>query len=391
MSLLDSEFRADRLNVHNLKLNGIDISNFQIETLGDGKYIDSLRGDIQVQITPSMLDANGNYVIQQIPGLGRFARVGAYMSDYFGTMLKINGNNCTIRDYYSNTNKNITNYYDNKNKQLIINNYKPSHILEESGNIFFKMDKDSNVYKFDGTNISLDSTRVFGKKEELNYNGLNTASAGVLYFPKSQYAGITKDFTIEFKIRNYSSSGVLQFWDGNSNLNWNGSHFYNKTSIVKIVARNGLPTEYYIDGVLTPNWFNGIDLSVYSAIYLGGTSYYGRYWNTTYKEYRYAWLWSYSSVDLYYFKIFDGSNNLVVYYNFKTDTYGGPFVNKGSNGGSMSWISGGEGSYTLNKLEQDVLQTFDFDELDNVNANTLIIKPSRTDFTTINLDLWLEQ
>lgn len=75
MSLLDSEFRADRLNVHNLKLNGIDISNFQIETLGDGKYIDSLRGDIQVQITPSMLDASGNYVIQQIPGLGRFAKV----------------------------------------------------------------------------------------------------------------------------------------------------------------------------------------------------------------------------------------------------------------------------------------------------------------------------
>lgn len=74
MSLLDSEFRVDRLNVHNLKLNGIDISNFQIETLGDGKYIDSLRGDIQVQITPSILDANGNYVIQQIPGLGRFAR-----------------------------------------------------------------------------------------------------------------------------------------------------------------------------------------------------------------------------------------------------------------------------------------------------------------------------
>ena len=75
MSLLDSEFRADRLNVHNLKLNGIDISNFQIETLGDGKYIDSLRGDIQVQITPSMLDASGNYVIQQIPGMGRFSRV----------------------------------------------------------------------------------------------------------------------------------------------------------------------------------------------------------------------------------------------------------------------------------------------------------------------------
>ena len=75
MSLKDSEFRADRLNVHNLKLNGIDISNFQIETLGDGKYIDSLRGDIQVQITPSMLDASGNYVIQQIPGLGRFAKV----------------------------------------------------------------------------------------------------------------------------------------------------------------------------------------------------------------------------------------------------------------------------------------------------------------------------
>lgn len=74
MSLLDKEFKADRLNVHNLKLDGIDISNFQIETLGDGKYIDSLRGDIQVQITPSMLDANGNYVIQQIPGLGRFAR-----------------------------------------------------------------------------------------------------------------------------------------------------------------------------------------------------------------------------------------------------------------------------------------------------------------------------
>lgn len=74
MSLKDSEFRADRLNVRNLKLNGIDISNFQIETLGDGKYIDSLRGDIQVKITPSMLDASGNYVIQQIPGLGRFAR-----------------------------------------------------------------------------------------------------------------------------------------------------------------------------------------------------------------------------------------------------------------------------------------------------------------------------
>lgn len=74
MSLKDSEFRADRLNVRNLKLNGINISNFQIETLGDGKYVDSLRGDIQVQITPSMLDASGNYVIQQIPGLGRFAR-----------------------------------------------------------------------------------------------------------------------------------------------------------------------------------------------------------------------------------------------------------------------------------------------------------------------------
>lgn len=74
MSLLDKEFKADRLNVHNLKLNGIDISNFQIETLGDGKYIDSLRGDIQVQITPSMLNANGEYVIEQIPGMGRFVR-----------------------------------------------------------------------------------------------------------------------------------------------------------------------------------------------------------------------------------------------------------------------------------------------------------------------------
>lgn len=83
MSLKDSEFRADRLNVKHLKLNGIDISNFQIETLGEGKYIDSLRGDIQVQITPSMLDASGNYVIQQIPGLGRFARAEVKLETTF--------------------------------------------------------------------------------------------------------------------------------------------------------------------------------------------------------------------------------------------------------------------------------------------------------------------
>lgn len=389
MSLKDSEFRADRLNVRNLKLNGIDISNFQIETLGDGKYIDSLRGDIQVQITPSMLDASGNYVIQQIPGLGRFARVGAYMSDYFGTMLNINGKKCIVRDYYSNTNKNITKYYDNKNKQLIINNYKPSHILEEGDNIFFKMDKDSNVYKFDGTNISLDYNKVFGKKEELNYNGLNKGAAGVLYFPKSQYAGITKDFTIEFKIRNNTlGGGALQFWNGASSVTWSGSHFYRKTSIVKIVARNGLPTEYYIDGVLTPNWFNNIDLSTFTEIYLGGIYVYGKYWNSTRGNYYYEYRLTYSDIDLYYFKIFDANDNLVVYYNFKNDSYGAWYVNKGSNGGSMSWnIS----SYTLNKLEQDLLQTFDLDEVDGVNSNTLTIKPSRTDFTTITLDIWLEQ
>ena len=72
---LDTEFKADRLNVNHLKLNGIDISNFYIETLGDGKLIDSMRGDMMVQITPSMLDANGEYKIEQLPGLGRFTEV----------------------------------------------------------------------------------------------------------------------------------------------------------------------------------------------------------------------------------------------------------------------------------------------------------------------------
>lgn len=71
---LDTEFKADRLNVNHLKLNGIDISNFYIETLGDGKLIDSMRGDMMVQITPSMLDTNGEYKIEQLLGLGRFSR-----------------------------------------------------------------------------------------------------------------------------------------------------------------------------------------------------------------------------------------------------------------------------------------------------------------------------
>lgn len=79
MTLSEKEFKADRLNVKHLKLNGIDISNFQIETLGDGKYIDSMRGDIQVNITPSMLNANGEYVIEQLPGLGRFKKVEVSM------------------------------------------------------------------------------------------------------------------------------------------------------------------------------------------------------------------------------------------------------------------------------------------------------------------------
>lgn len=77
--LSEKEFRADRLNVKHLKLDGVDISNFNIETIGDGKYIDSLRGDIQVNITPSMLNANGEYVIEQLPGLGRFKKVEVSM------------------------------------------------------------------------------------------------------------------------------------------------------------------------------------------------------------------------------------------------------------------------------------------------------------------------
>ena len=79
MTLSEKEFRADRLNVKHLKLDGVDISNFYIDTLGDGKYIDSLRGDIQVNITPSMLNANGEYVIEQLPGLGRFKKVEVSM------------------------------------------------------------------------------------------------------------------------------------------------------------------------------------------------------------------------------------------------------------------------------------------------------------------------
>ena len=371
MSLLDSEFRADRLNVHNLKLNGIDISNFQIETLGDGKYIDSMRGDIKVQITPSMLDASGNYVIQQIPGFGRFVRAEVKLNSSYG-----------MRDIDINGEK-IHPKLSSPTLSLIKSKYKPDYIKQVGSNFYYKIAGDNNVYLFVSETESTIVTNVtMSNKDKIDYTYTDTWGNRFILIPLAQFRGLGASYTLEFKVRTKdvvdSSLCWLHFSKGDDNRypfwgDWTGDQF---VTFKFTRTDTSSTTKYYVNDVLQASSPYDINFSVIDRDLCIGADRDGPdIFNNL------------GRVQISYIKFFDGSGNLVTYYNFVSDSMGGALTNKGSWGGSAT----NSNTTPQYNLPLPTASDMYYTSTNNLKSNTLTIKPSRTDFTTINLDLWLEQ
>ena len=284
MSLLDSEFRADRLNVHNLKLNGIDISNFQIETLGDGKYIDSLRGDIQVQITPSMLDASGNYVIQQIPGFGRFIRA-EYVIKYPSELFYLSPNGLDTNDGKTAQSPMLTlaNVPDNSyvillngtyTKQIQIDSYKSvmecfyplregiTYIGESKTGVVIKRRYDPSITSRDWPVIVTNNTKLINVTVDYfisstfdNYQvALNRGANGVRFdnisFVLTGFYSLCYGESVKVTYNNCSFSG------GTLKPNYNGSHYFTSIPTVMKYSTNVNGTTTTINGVTTDKLIN---------------------------------------------------------------------------------------------------------------------------------------
>ena len=369
MSLLDSEFRADRLNVHNLKLNGIDISNFQIETLGDGKYIDSLRGDIQVQITPSMLDANGNYVIQQIPGMGRFSRAEVKVNSGYGMRdIDVNGEKLYL-------------HFSTVTYNTIKARYKPEFIKQVGDSIYYKLASDTNIYMYVSETESTIVTNVtMVAKDKIDYTYTDTWGDRYILIPLAQFRGLGTNYTFEFKVNTALVGGAVPCWlhfskaDDNT-YSWWGDWTGDRFITFKFVRTTGQTTKYYINNVLQESSPFDINFSVIDRDLVIGAD---RDENSTFNEL--------GRVRISYIKFFDGSGNLVTYYNFANDSLGSALTNKGSWGGS-AYSTADAPLYNL----PETLSDYYYTATQNLKSNTLTIKPSKTYFTTINLDLWLEQ